>query len=174
MYFTLYPKVAYKVDDYDYVKAIDITSSTKIKNYIKSYRGIQYSPYIVKDGQRPDYVAYKVYGSEKYDWLVLLVNDITNIYEEWPKSSQDFSEYIEMKYGSIDYATTTIKSYKDSLGNVIDQTTYNSLSQDQRSSESYYEYELKLNENKAKIKLLSPALLITVESDIRQMMKENV
>ena len=33
--YTFYPKISYKVDDYDSLRAIDITSSLKIKDYFK-------------------------------------------------------------------------------------------------------------------------------------------
>lgn len=171
MYFSLYPKVAYKIDDFDYVKAIDITSATKIKKYLSDYRGISYNPYIIKNGERPDRVSYVVYGSEKYDWLILMINEISNVYEEWPKSSEDLREYIETKYGTLEYSTDTIKTYYDSLNNEIDVTTYNSLSPTERSSESYYQYEIKENDRKSAIKLLNPGLIIRVESDIRQLLK---
>ena len=51
--FTLYPKVSYKIDDYNYIRAVDITQSIKIKKFLKDYRGISYQPYNVKDGERP-------------------------------------------------------------------------------------------------------------------------
>jgi hypothetical protein len=51
--FQYYPKVAYKVDNVDYIKAIDITTSIKIKDFFKTYRGISFTPYVVKDGERP-------------------------------------------------------------------------------------------------------------------------
>ena len=76
--FQFYPKVAYKVDNVDYIKAIDITTSIKIKDFFKTYRGISFNPYVVKDGERPDYVSFKAYGTPMYDWIVLLVNEIYN------------------------------------------------------------------------------------------------
>lgn len=172
MYFSLYPKVAYKIDDFDYVKAIDITSATKIKKYISDYRQIAYNPYIVKNGERPDRVSYKIYGSEKYDWLVLMINDVSNVYEEWPKSSEDLLEYTQLKYGTLEYATDNIKSYFDSLGNEIDLTTYNSLSESERSSESFYQYEVKENDRKSIIKILKPSFLVKIESDLRLILRE--
>lgn len=171
MYFSFYPKVAYKLDDFDYVKSIDISSSIKIKNFLKAYKGILYNPYVIKNGERPEHVAYKVYGSEKYDWVILLGNDIHSIYEDWPKSSEDFIEYIELKYGSLEYATNNIKTYYDIYNNVIDLTTYNSLEPGLRSSETYYQYEMQKNDQKALIKIISPSLLITIEGNIRDILR---
>lgn len=172
MYFSLYPKVAYKIDDYDYIKSIDITTAITLKNYIKNYRSILYNPYIIKDGERPDNVSKRFYGDTKYAWIVLLVNEIFNIYDEWPRSVNELNEYVEQKYGSIEYATSAIKNYYDLLGNVIDQTTYNSLSATARSSESYYEYEMKINDAKSRIKIVSPAFITTIETDVIALLKQ--
>ncbi len=170
MYFSVYPKVAYKVDEFDYIKAIDITSSIKIKKYISSYKGITYTPYIVKNGERPDAVSYKLYGKEKYDWILLLVNDIDNIYEDWSKSDSDMIDYITEKYGSMTYATSAIKHYYDTYGNIIDQTTYFALPQGEKRVETYYEYEVRKNYEKAQIKTISPSLINTIEYDFRKIM----
>lgn len=172
MYFSFYPKIAYKIDDYDYLKAIDITNAIVIKNYIKNYRGIRYVPYIILDGERPDNVSKKQYGDERYAWIILLTNDIISIYDEWPKNSKEMIEFIEEKYDSINYATSTIKSYYDSRKNEIDITTYNSLSVDARSFQTYYDYEVKLNDAKSKIKIISASLINQIESDIKKALIE--
>jgi hypothetical protein len=57
--FTYYPKIAYKIDDHNYLRAIDINLVAKIKDYISNYRGIAYAPYIVGDGESPDFISYK-------------------------------------------------------------------------------------------------------------------
>ena len=77
--FTLYPKINYDINSFDQVRAIDIQASFKIRDYIKNYRGITYQPYVVQDGERPDNVSFKLYGNSRYDWLILLVNDMYSI-----------------------------------------------------------------------------------------------
>lgn len=42
------------------------------------------TPYMVKDGERIEDVAFRMYGDPMMHWVILLVNNITNIYEEWP------------------------------------------------------------------------------------------
>jgi len=125
--FTLYPKIAYKVNEYDYLRAIDITQSAKIKSFLKDYRGISFNPYTIKNGERPDYVAHKFYGDSNLDWVILLSNDIYNIYDEWPRNSTDFEEYLIEKYGSIATTLSTTKYYYNVTKDIIDETTYNQL-----------------------------------------------
>jgi len=172
--YTFYPKVTYKVDDYDSLTAIDITSSLKIKEYLKNYRGIGYSPYIVQDGERPDYVSYRLYGSTDYDWLIMLVNDIHSLYDDWPRNSVDLETYIIEKYGSLTSAMSTVKYYYNANGDIIDQTTYNNLASNSRKSETEYEYELRVNSNKSKIKVVKKSLINSITSDLNSITKKPV
>jgi len=172
--FTLYPKIAYKVNEYDYLRAIDITQSTKIRSFLKEYRGISFNPYTVKNGERPDYVAHKFYGDSNLDWIILLSNDIYNIYEEWPKNSIDFENYLIEKYGSVATTLSTTKYYYNASKDIIDVTTYNSLSISNRSSETIYEYELRANNNKSKIKLIRPNIIGAIQSELRSLLYKPV
>ena len=172
--FTLYPKIAYKVNEYDYLRSIDITQSTKIKSFLKDYRGISYNPYTVKDGERPDYIAYKFYGDSNLDWVILLSNEIYNIYDEWPRNSTDFEQYLIEKYGSIATTLSTVQYYYNSAKDIIDVTTYNALSVTQRSSETIYEYELRANNNKSKIKLIRSGIIGAIQSELRSLLYKPV
>jgi len=172
--YTFYPKISYKVDEYDSLRAIDITSALKIKEYLKNYRGISYSPYIIQDGERPDYVSYKLYGNSDYDWIIMLTNDIFNLYDDWPRNSFDLQEYIIEKYGSLTSAMSNVKYYYNASGDIIDQTTYNNLSSTARTSETEYEYELRTNSNKSKIKVLRKSLLNVVTSQLNSITKKPV
>ena len=172
--FTLYPKIAYKVNEYDYLRAIDITQSTKIKSFLKDYRGISYNPYTVKDGERPDYIAYKFYGDSNLDWVILLSNEIYNIYDEWPRNSTDLEQYLIEKYGSISTTLTTVKYYYNINKDIIDVTTYNALSASQRSSETIYEYELRANNNKSRIKLIRSDIIGAIQSELKSLLYKPV
>jgi len=164
--FTNYKKVNYKIDDYDYLTAIDLTNSYKIRNFIKSYRGIIYEPYVIQEGERPDNVSQKLYDSPYYDWIILLLNDIYNIYDDWPKDRETFKNYIIEKYGSLAAAQSTIKYYYDANKNIIDLTTYASLPIAQRSVETVYEYELRENTNKSVIKIVAFTVAKKIETDL--------
>ena len=60
-----------------------------------------YSPYIIKNGERPDQISYKEYGDEQYYWIILQINEITDYYNEWPLSQYELDEYITKKYGVV-------------------------------------------------------------------------
>jgi predicted nuclease of predicted toxin-antitoxin system len=80
-----YPKILYSVNEFDKIKAVDITKSAKVKNLILSSSDSNYlRRYVVQNGERPDIVSFKLYDSPKYEYLLLLVNNIVSIYDDWP------------------------------------------------------------------------------------------
>lgn len=164
--FSYYPKVNYAINSFDKVRAIDINSSLKIKNFIKNYRGISYFPYVIQDGERPDNVSNKIYGNPYYDWLILLVNDMYSIYDDWPKNSAEFERYIIEKYGSISAASSAIKYYYDASKNIVDLTTYNSLSSANRQSESVLAWEQRMNDRKKIIRVIPQTMVTRIQSDL--------
>jgi hypothetical protein len=56
--------------------------------------------YDVKDGERPEDVAYKWFGDAKYHWIILITNNITDRYYQWPLSQPQFAEHLTDKYGA--------------------------------------------------------------------------
>ena len=58
-----------------------------------------YSPYTVKNGQRPDQISFDFYGDEQFYWIILQINDITDYYNEWPLSEDELTAFVYKKYG---------------------------------------------------------------------------
>lgn len=56
--------------------------------------------YQIKDGERPDQIAERVYGDPELDWVILITNNITNFNEEWPLDNNVFYNYLIDKYGT--------------------------------------------------------------------------
>ena len=166
--FQNYPLKNYYINDYDTQRAVDISSSTRIKSYIKKYAGIAILPYVIQDGERPDQVSYAVYKTPYYDWIILLANDIYDIYSDWPKSTTSLNEYITEKYGSISKAQSVLKYY-NLYGDVISASSYNSLPANKRGEvESLYDYELKLNINKSRIRIIRPTFVSNIVSSLNK------
>jgi len=66
-----------------------------------------YTLYTVQDGERPDEISYKVYGDEKYYWVVLQINQITDYYNQWTLSEEELRVFVYKKYGGADGAGAT-------------------------------------------------------------------
>lgn len=54
--------------------------------------------YTILSGDSPRSIAYYLYSSERYEWIIYCLNNIVNPYFEWPLSEDQFYEMIETKY----------------------------------------------------------------------------
>ena len=61
----------------------------------------------INDGERPEDVATKYYGNPFYNWTVLVANDITDYYKQWPRSVTQLQEFISQKY-AVSYTHLTL------------------------------------------------------------------
>jgi len=121
-YFRFIPDFEYitrgpdKGDSFDYTKVKNFFVRGIIRNDL--YNEITlFDRYIIEGDDRPDTVANKLYEDPNLDWVILLTNNILNVYSEWPLSEIDLNNYIIDKYGSYSkayevryYETLEIKS----------------------------------------------------------------
>jgi hypothetical protein len=56
--------------------------------------------YSITENERPEQIAEKIYGDSGLDWVILTVNNITNINDQWPLDVDSFNKYMIHKYGS--------------------------------------------------------------------------
>jgi len=54
--------------------------------------------YDVKDGEKPEHIAERVYGSADMHWIILLCNEIIDPYNDWYKSQNALEQYTSKKY----------------------------------------------------------------------------
>lgn len=104
----------------EYIRAKNLFRKAKLRDDIKNPL-VVFDKYIIPDGYRPDNVAEELYGSQEYDWVVLISADITNIRDQWPLSDSDVYRYSFEKYGDKLYSQhhyETIEQ-KDSIGRII-------------------------------------------------------
>ena len=90
---------AQNISDYDVVK--NIFKRGKLRQDIFGNLSF-FTKYKIIGDNRPDSVAYEVYGDSTLDWLVLLSNNIINIQTEWPLSQQSHYNFLIDKYTSED------------------------------------------------------------------------
>ena len=114
-YFEYLPDVqvrtsSYRTNNVDpYKLAKNIFRRIKIRENLDDII-LGFNQYTIKNNQRPDQVALDVYGTMSYDWVVLLTNNIINLYDEWPMSEDELERYIESEYeedaGSVHHWVT--------------------------------------------------------------------
>ena len=92
--------MAYDVKgDENYKLLPDILRRVKIRSGLRS-GSFMFDNYDVKDGERPEDIAYKWFGDAEYHWVILMTNNVTDRYYQWPLSQPQFQEYIADKYGA--------------------------------------------------------------------------
>lgn len=62
----------------------------------------QFESYYIPDGKRPEELANDFYGDPELDWVILITNNITDVYNQWPLSTENLIRYSENKYENID------------------------------------------------------------------------
>mgnify|MGYP003678297313 CR=1 FL=1 len=101
-YFQRFPLRIYDMKgDKVYKLVPDILRRVKLRSGIRA-GAFSFDNYDVKDGERPEDVAFKWFGDPEYHWVILTTNNITDRFYQWPMSQPQFQEFIEDKYGVAD------------------------------------------------------------------------
>jgi hypothetical protein len=197
-YFENFPFVGYSLNRNP--QPNEITLVTDIFRRVAPIRTLltnaqMFYDYQIVDGETPESIAYRVYGSTKYHWVVTLFNNILDPLLDWPKNYSNLVAYIIEKYGSIAAAAAAPNHYSmtqskvDSLGNasektfIIDEAKYDSLTglvpvvtvfgdgvtvttTTTRAVIDAYTYETELNELKRNILLAKAVHLPAIVSQV--------
>jgi hypothetical protein len=150
-----------------------------------------FTKYKIEGNDRPDAVAYKIYGDEDFDWIILAANNIINVRDEWPLSQNDFHNYLIEKYGDetyLDnikhYETEEIKDSKGKIfipkGKIVDSTfkftfldtgTNRLVEVSPIQGISYRTYEERLQDDKRNINLLESKYINMILDDIETVLE---
>ena len=98
-------------------------------------RSATYYPYTVVNNERADQIAESYYGDASFDWIVYLGNNIIDPANEWPKSENNFNDFLTLKYGSVANTIQQTLFYQVSYDlddRVISTSTYAALSAGQK------------------------------------------
>ena len=99
-YFSRFPYMAYDITNSGNYKLLpDILRRVKARTAVKEGRYL-FDSYDVKNGEKPEDIAFKFYGDAELHWIVLMTNDITDRYYQWPMSQAQFAEFLTDKYGA--------------------------------------------------------------------------
>ena len=86
-----YPSpLSYKISSGDLIIVKNIFRRGKLYDYL-SDNATLFNIYVIEDGDRPDTIAQELYGSSRYDFIIVLIAGITNITQQWPV--QDYQVY---------------------------------------------------------------------------------
>ena len=102
MYFAQFPIIFYdSVGNGDTKIVTHLLKRVALHSKVKSVTAI-FDSYDVKNGETPEMVAHKLYGDAEYHWIVLLVNNITDRYHQWPMNNRQFLAHLAERYDNMD------------------------------------------------------------------------
>ena len=175
-YFNYFPLMAYDVKgDKNYKLVTEIIKRVKVRNAVKDGL-VVFDKYDVKYGENPEDVAFKYYDDAELHWVVLLVNNITDRYYDWPLTDPQFQLFLTDKYGAgsedavhhYELAQTSgaTTSSDDSHMLEVNSDTENATTITNR------EYEERKQNQLRQIRLLDRRYLNQFVEEFEQLMKE--
>jgi hypothetical protein len=150
-YFNYFPKTPYYKSK-DSTSLDVVTNITTRFNFDNRFRqnAATYYKYKIREGETPEILASKIYGSPEKHWVILSLNNIVDPIFEWPLPNRSFGKFIESKYKAsasanqtgLEWATANVYGYykvvtrsnpNTGVINVnrikLDANTYNSTTQ---------------------------------------------
>ena len=174
MYFSKFPYIVYdSVGNGEFKIVTNLLRRVAIRSKVKA-NTLFFDTYDVKEGETPEMVAHKLYGDPELHWIILLVNNVTERYHQWPKNTNQFLAYINDKYSNVDathhYEISQVSgdtTIKIDIG--TDNTDYPSA-----TAITNFEYEEALEDKKRSIRLLDPSYLGIFVAEFDSLMGESV
>jgi len=163
-------------NDGNYKLLPDILRRVKQRNAIKSGQFI-FDNYDVIDGEKPEDIAYKWFGDAQLHWVILMTNNVTNRYYDWPMNSVQFQAMLEDKYDNPDgihhYEITKSSGRTTGQGpNDYSHLVEVTSDTDNASSVSNREYEERLQDKYRQIKLLNQTFLSDFLEEFDKLIKD--
>ena len=178
-YFDRFPLMAYDVAGNENYKLLpNILKRVKLRSGLRS-GSFLFDNYDVKDGERPEDVAYKYFGDAELHWIILMTNNVTDRYYQWPLSQPQFQEHLTDKYGAGNEDAThhfekTTDSGKTSSNGPSDYSHMVECNSDDGDPDiiTNRQYEQRLQDKYRSIRLLNRKFLDTFVDEFEILIKQ--
>ena len=172
MYFNTIPKIYYDSENKKQPKIVtNLLRRVGIRAKVKT-NTLLFDTYKVKEGETPEIIAHKLYGDTELHWVVMLVNNITDRYHDWPMNNLQFNTYLNQKYTNTDgvhhYEIEQQSGDTTTKIEVTDLINYPSA-----STVTNYEYEQKRQDELREIRLLDPQYIKDFVREYKLLMNES-
>ena len=174
MYFDTFPLILVDPKGVGESKLVtNLLRRVTLRAKIKANTAI-FDTYDVKEGESPESIAFKLYGNSEYHWIVLLMNDITDRYHQWPVTTPQFLSFLKEKY--TDPNATHHYEISQTSGNTTVKINIGTVNTDYPTATAVtnMEYEEAEQDKKRQIRLLNPAYAETLTDELKSMMKESI
>ena len=168
-YFSSFPKIYYDAaGNGNYKLVTNLLRRVQIKEGLKESAAL-FDLYDITGEETPESVAEQFYGNQKYYWVILLFNNIKDRFYDWPLSQEQFETYINDKYTNVNgihhYEVTQDSGPTTSFDNShmiqVNSTTSGA------TAVTNYDYELRLQQKKRRIKLIKSEFLDLITDEFR-------
>ena len=174
MYFENFPLIPYdSVGNGKFKIVTNLLKRVAVRSKVRTNTAL-YDTYDVKEGETPEILADMLYDDSELHWVILLVNNVTDRYHQWPKNTNQFLAYINDKYSNVDathhYEISQVSgdtTIKIDIG--TDNTGHSGA-----SVVTNFEYEEALEDKKRSIRLLDPSYVGIFVAEFDSIMKESV
>lgn len=165
MYFKRFPTIYYPVtingvNQYSILK--DVTINVRfVKEFLSNIT--LYDLYDIVDGETPEIISEKFYGTPLYHWIVMIVNERYDYINDFPLPYDQLVSYVKDKYGEENMYNA--HHYENAQGYIVnpDEPFAKEITN--------FDYEEKLNESKRTIKIISRSIVETVVKEFIKMIK---
>jgi len=174
MYFQNFPTIPYdSVGDGELKGVTNLLRRVGIRAKVKA-NTMLYDTYDVRNGETPESIAFKLYDDAELHWVILLVNDITDRFHDWPLTEAQFLQFIKDKYTNVD----AIHHYEISQesGDTAVKINIGTSNTDYPTATAItnYEHEQELQDTKRKIRLLDPSYISDFVEEFKSIIRESV
>ena len=173
MYFKQFPTIPYDSQGTGKFKDVkNLLRRVAIRSKVKTNTMV-YDTYDVKNGETPESIAFKLYGDAELHWVIMLVNDITDRYHDWPMSEAQFLQFVNDKYDNVD----AVHHYEiaQSSGDTSTKINIGTSNADYPTATAItnFEHEQEQQDIKRKIRLLDPSFLEDFVEEFKLLMRES-
>ena len=174
MYFGHFPLIPYdSVGDGNFKLVTNLLKRVAVRSKVKT-NVLVFDTYDVKSGETPELIADKLYNDPELHWVVLMMNDITDRYYQWPLNENQFLAHINDKYSNVD--ATHHYEISQTSGDTTIKIDIGTDNADHSGATAItnYEYEVSQQDSMRKIRLLDPAYIEAFVGEYKTLMKASI
>ena len=164
----MFPSMQIEIDG-QFINYPDIFRRVGKNKYLENQ--LYLDRYTITDGEKPEHIAHRLYGNPQYHWIILLTNNIIDVYHDWPLSTHDLISATNDEYGAA--SIDNIHHYEfvgeDNIQVDYDEALFNAGT---IRSVSNYDYNVRKNDAKSEISLLKPEYVIQFVGQFKQLIKK--
>ena len=164
-YFNYFPEIAYDVRGKKDNVRIDFVTNilVRARKKIEITNASLFEQYFIRDGDRADTIAHKIYDDSTLHWLIMYANYMTNPYYDWPMTYFDLQKYIAKKYDN----PNGVHHYEDANKYEVDS---NAPGATPVTNSVYEEF---LNDSKRTIDIIKPEYIQQIVKEFKQLLSES-